>query len=93
MYCVNPTLRRKVIFRYHNLLADQFDRDFDLIVCRNVVIYFTAEVKQDLYRRFYDSLRPGGVLFLGGTEVMARAADTGFETLNVSFYRRPSTNT
>jgi chemotaxis protein methyltransferase CheR len=87
-YRVNSTLRRKVSFCYHNLLADPFDQNFDLIVCRNVVIYFTSEVKQELYRRFYDALRPGGILFLGGTEVMSKAADIGFETLNVSFYRR-----
>ncbi|MBN1581400.1 MAG: protein-glutamate O-methyltransferase CheR [Anaerolineae bacterium] len=93
MYSTNQSLRRKVVFRYHNLLADSFEQDFDLIVCRNVVIYFTPEVKQDLYNRFHDALHPGGILFLGGTEVMSRAADIGFETLNVSFYRRSAAKT
>jgi chemotaxis protein methyltransferase CheR len=81
-------LRRKVTFRYHDLLADPFESEFDLIVCRNVVIYFKAEVKQRLYQRFHDALRPGGVLFLGGTEIMSKAPDIGFETLGMSIYRR-----
>jgi chemotaxis protein methyltransferase CheR len=52
------------------------------------VIYFTAEVKDRLYRRFRDALRPGGVLFVGGTEVVSQAASLGFETAGISFYRR-----
>jgi chemotaxis protein methyltransferase CheR len=81
-------LRRKVTFRYHNLLSDPFENNFDLIVCRNVVIYFTAEVKDRLYRRFHDALRPGGILFVGGTEVVSQASSIGFETAGISFYRR-----
>lgn len=87
-YWVVGSLQRRVEFRQHNLLADSFERQFDLIVCRNVVIYFTSEVKEQLYRRFYDALRPGGVLFVGGTEVLPRSASAGFEVLAPSFYRR-----
>ncbi len=82
------SLRRKLTFRYQNLLEGSFEREFDLIVCRNVVIYFTAEVKTRLYERFYDALRPGGVLFVGGTEIVSKASDLGFETAGISFYRR-----
>ena len=82
------SLRRRMSFRYQNLLADPFERGFDLIVCRNVVIYFTAEVKDRLYKRFYEALRPGGVLFVGGTEIISKASDLGFETAGISFYRR-----
>ncbi|HDQ72100.1 MAG TPA: protein-glutamate O-methyltransferase CheR [Chloroflexi bacterium] len=81
-------LRRKLTVDYHNVLVDPFEQDFDLIVCRNVVIYFTAEVKNRLYRLFYQALRPGGVLFVGGTEVISQATDIGFETAGISFYRR-----
>ena len=87
-YYIIESIKRQVTFRYHNLLADRFERGFDLIVCRNVVIYFTAAVKERLYRQFYDALRPGGVLFVGGTEVVFKAADLGFETAGISFYRR-----
>jgi chemotaxis protein methyltransferase CheR len=77
-----------VIFRRHNLLIDPFESGFDLIVCRNVVIYFTAEVKNHLYRRFRDALRPGGVLFVGGTEVVSSIAGLGLQLVSPSFYRR-----
>jgi chemotaxis protein methyltransferase CheR len=87
-YYMIESLRRRITFRHQNLLADPFESGFDLIVCRNVVIYFTAEVKDRLYRRFRDALRPGGVLFVGGTEVVSQAASLGFETAGISFYRR-----
>ncbi len=91
-YYVVESLRRRITFCYHNLLTASFgrgnDNGFDLIVCRNVVIYFTAEVKNRLYKRFYDALRPGGVLFVGGAEVVFQASDLGFETAGISFYRR-----
>ena len=80
-------LRRKITFRYHNLLSDPFESSFDLIVCRNVVIYFTAEIKTQLYRRFSDALRPGGVLFVGGTEFLPQASELGFKSAGFSFYR------
>jgi chemotaxis protein methyltransferase CheR len=87
-YWVGESLRRRITFRQHNLLADPFGNGFDLIVCRNVVIYFTSEVKEKLYQRFYEALRPGGVLFVGGTEIVPRVSDTGFESAGISFYRR-----
>ncbi|MGD8623798.1 MAG: protein-glutamate O-methyltransferase CheR [Anaerolineae bacterium] len=93
-YWFTSTMRRKITFQHHNLLVDappsppSGEAGYDLIVCRNVVIYFTAEHKQNLYQRLYDALRPGGVLFVGGTEVISRAADLGFEVMNMSFYRR-----
>jgi chemotaxis protein methyltransferase CheR len=87
-YYVVEGLRRRLTFEHHNLLADSFDSGFDLIVCRNVVIYFTQEVKNRLYKRFCQALRPGGVLFLGGTEIVSKASELGFETAGISFYRR-----
>jgi chemotaxis protein methyltransferase CheR len=87
-YQVKKDLCRHITFRQHNLLADRFESRFDLIICRNVVIYFTAEVKDQLYRRFRDSLRPGGVLFVGGTEIVSKASEIGFESTGISFYRR-----
>jgi chemotaxis protein methyltransferase CheR len=60
-----------------------------LIVCRNVVIYFTEEAKAALYQRFYEALRPGGVLFVGGTEVISRSTEIGFRSYGISFYQRP----
>jgi len=87
-YYVVEGIRRRLTVQYHNLLSDPCEGRFDLIVCRNVVIYFTAEVKDRLYRRFHKALRPGGVLFVGGTEVVSKATEIGFETAGISFYRR-----
>jgi chemotaxis protein methyltransferase CheR len=90
---VSP-VKQRVRFREHNLLADPVIMPtsdmggYDLIVCRNVVIYFTKEIKEQLYHRFYQALRPGGVLFIGGTEIIAKAGEMGFETVHMSFYRR-----
>jgi chemotaxis protein methyltransferase CheR len=87
-YRVLDALRRQVTFRRHNLLSDPTEGRFDLIVCRNVTIYFTAEVKERLYKRLCSALRLGGVLFVGGTEIVSKASDIGFETAGISFYRR-----
>jgi chemotaxis protein methyltransferase CheR len=87
-YIVKPALRRRVQFRQHNLLSEPFRRNLDLIICRNVVIYFQKEIKEKLYRGFYDSLRPGGTLFVGGTEIIPRTAADGFTVKKVSFYQK-----
>jgi chemotaxis protein methyltransferase CheR len=87
-YRVAESLKRKIDFGYHNLLDDPIEGGFDLIVCRNVVIYFTAEAKTKLYKRFGAALRPGGVLFVGGTEIISNAREIGLESAGHSFYYR-----
>ncbi len=87
-YYLIDTLKRRITFRSHNLLVDAFESNFDLIVCRNVVIYFQPQAKALLYQRFFEALRPGGVLFLGNTEVLSHASQIGFEIAGLSFYRR-----
>jgi len=81
-------LRERITFRQHDLLRDPFETGFDLIVCRNVVIYFTEEAKGALFRRFAASLRPGGHLFLGSTERMPNARELGFSSPVPFLYRR-----
>lgn len=88
-YKAKSLLKDMISFRRHNLLTDRFRTGFDLILCRNVVIYFTDEAKSVLYRRFYGSLRPGGHLFVGGTERIAHHNDIGFENTIPFFYRKP----
>ncbi len=82
-------LRSYLTFRKGNLLADRFDSGYDLIMCRNVVIYFTDEAKEELYRKFYNALRPGGILFVGSTERVTNYRDLGFDTGLPFFYRKP----
>ncbi|NPV87572.1 MAG: protein-glutamate O-methyltransferase CheR [Anaerolineae bacterium] len=85
-FYVNSFLIEKVTFRELDLIFGEYERDFDLIVCRNVVIYFTTETKQLLYQRFSDSLRSGGVLFVGGTEIIPRPQEFSFRSTGFSFY-------
>ena len=87
-YRVRPDLRARVRFRHHDLLNDPFEKSFDLIVCRNVVIYFTDEAKKTLYRRFADSLREGGILFVGGTETIPFLHRLPLRPTAISFYRK-----
>jgi len=87
-YHVVEKLATRVTFREHDLLIDPFETGFDLIVCRNVIIYFTNEAKMELYRRFQAALRPGGILFLGGTEIIPHPADFGFSSQGISLYSR-----
>ncbi|MCB9134673.1 MAG: protein-glutamate O-methyltransferase CheR [Anaerolineales bacterium] len=87
-YFVRPSLSRRVTFREQNLLSDPFESDFDLIVCRNVLIYFNPDAKNALFSRFYEALRPRGVLFLGGSEIIAFPHQFGFRTCGPSFYEK-----
>ncbi len=87
---VRPEVKALVTFRRHDLLTDPSDGGYDLIACRNVVIYFTEEAKARLYQRFAGALRPGGILFLGATEAISNARAVGLEPVTPSFYRRPA---
>ncbi|MDQ2084910.1 protein-glutamate O-methyltransferase CheR [Herbivorax sp. ANBcel31] len=65
----SETIRRLVTFRLFNLMDDfPFKKSFDLIFCRNVMIYFDSKVQQRLIDKFYDVLVPGGILFIGHSE-------------------------
>lgn len=87
-YYVKDIIAKRVLFKEHNLLLDPFEKDFDLIVCRNVIIYFTVEAKAELYAKFHQALRPGGILFLGGTEIIPRPSEIGFANLGGSYYQK-----
>jgi len=87
-YTISSRIKSKVQFKMHNLLADGFERGFDLILCRNVVIYFTDEAKNTLYVKFRESLKDDGILFIGGTETILNAREIGFLPTSSFFYRR-----
>jgi chemotaxis protein methyltransferase CheR len=87
-YWVAEELRKRVMFHQHDLTRDLFEGAFDLIMCRNVVIYFSEEAKKKLRKRFSDALKVNGVLFIGGTETMLDAAILGFQRLYACFYKK-----
>lgn len=81
-------IKRTVAFKQQNLLSDRFESGYDLIVCRNVMIYFTEEAKDKLYHKFNAALRPGGVLFVGSTEQIFNPERYGFEVEDTFFYKK-----
>ncbi len=67
-WAVAEPAARLVTFEQHNLTGDVYPRGFDLILCRNVLIYFESEARAQVLGRLIDSLRPGGFLFVGYAE-------------------------
>ena len=73
---VRPEIRKRIQFRELNLTKnfDSLGR-FDVILCRNVLIYFSNELKKDIVNRLARTLNPGGYLFLGSTESISQHTD------------------
>ncbi len=88
LYYVKPNVKARVNFKRHNLLQDPFEKGFDLILCRNVVIYFEMKAKEELYRKFAESLRQGGLIFVGSTERIFNYRQIGLEIVSPFFYRK-----
>lgn len=88
-YAIKPEIKQCVEFKRHNLLKDPFEKNFDLILCRNVVIYFTEEAKEQLYTNFFHALKPGGILFVGATEAILNYRKMGYVNYRPFFYQRP----
>lgn len=93
---VHPAIREYVRFEGLNLAAPSFNEmvtpgSVDLILCRNVIIYFDLPTIRGLMDRFLRALRPGGLLFLGYSESLFKVYDR-FEMIEVDgafVYRRP----
>lgn len=66
--CIHNELKTKTLFSLHNLVSDGVFNEFQLISCRNVLIYFTVNLQQKVMQLFYDSLQPLGFLCLGSKE-------------------------
>jgi chemotaxis protein methyltransferase CheR len=69
-WSVLPKLRESIVFRRHNLFADPPPPELDLVLCRNVMIYFSRDLQQKLLRGFHAALRPGGYFVTGKTETV-----------------------
>jgi chemotaxis protein methyltransferase CheR len=65
---ISQEIKNTIEFKHFNLLKDTYPSNYDLIVCRNVMIYFTEEAKDEMYHKFSNALTPGGILFVGSTE-------------------------
>ncbi|SES81906.1 CheR family methyltransferase [Anaerobranca gottschalkii] len=85
---INPSLKTNITFKEHNLLTNDYPKGFDLILCRNVMIYFKEEIKKEIYSQFNQSLNRGGVLFVGSTEQIFFPQKLGFKSIQTFFYQK-----
>jgi chemotaxis protein methyltransferase CheR len=65
---IRPQIKSMVEFKELNLLERYMLGKFDIVMCRNVLIYFSAELKKDILTRIHATLNPGGYLILGASE-------------------------
>ncbi|MCP4449240.1 MAG: protein-glutamate O-methyltransferase CheR [Myxococcales bacterium] len=92
MVLVRPELRENITFRQLNLLKPwPFDGPFDIIFCRNVMIYFDKELMFNLVARFEQRLRPGGLLLIGHSESLL-GGDFHLGAVAKNTYQLPWTN-
>ena len=71
---IDKRIREMVLFAQHDVILDPPFTRLDILSCRNLMIYFGAALQQRLVPLFHYSLRPGGVLLLGGSETVGRCA-------------------
>lgn len=89
-YQISDEIKKRVEFKEHNLLRDAYPTGCDMIVCRNVVIYFTDEAKQDIYIKFNQSLKDKGILFIGSTEQIMNYKELNYERSSSFFFVKGS---
>lgn len=87
-YRVKPSIKKTIYFRRLNLIEPfPFSKPFDLIFCRNVMIYFNKETQADLVARFYDALAKDGHLFIGHSESLTGVSHN-FKYVQPTIYRK-----
>ncbi len=87
-YKISDEIKKCVEFKNANLLKDPYPDNCDLIVCRNVLIYFTEEAKNDIYKKFNAALKKDGILFVGSTEQIIQAYTMNYSTVKSFFYKK-----
>ncbi len=81
-FTVKPEIRREISFERHDLVQDGPKRNYDLIFCRNLLIYIDSEYKIPVFETLTDSLKPGGYLVVGMTETVPQEIRDVFEPVN-----------
>ncbi len=88
-YAISDEIKSRVTFKQANLLEPKdYPSDYHMIVCRNVLIYFTEDAKDEVFRRFHDTLMHEGILFIGSTEQITGYQDMHYGRKNSFFYER-----
>ena len=90
-YAVKPAVKRFIRFRIHDLMSPFPIRNFDLILCRNVMIYFSRESQQKIHMNFYNGLRDGGYFVAGKAEMLSGEPSKKFMPVDTKcrVYRKP----
>ena len=87
-YEISKEIKDEVLFRQFNLMDSfPFKRKMHIVFLRNVMIYFDKKTKQELIRKVYDVMEPGGYLFIGRTETIDRS-DVPFRLIQPSIFRK-----
>lgn len=88
-YIFTDRIKNEIIYRKFNLMDSvfPFKRKFHVIFCRNVMIYFNNNTKTELIHKFYNSIEPGGYLFIGHSESLT-GGNVGFKYIMPSVYRK-----
>lgn len=87
-YKISDEIKERVEFREHNLLKDPYPGGCHLIVCRNVVIYFTEEAKEEIYKKFNEALVQDGMLFIGSTEQIMNYKELNYKRHQSFFFQK-----
>ncbi|KRN30725.1 protein-glutamate O-methyltransferase CheR [Liquorilactobacillus mali] len=87
-YVVKNEIKKYVSFERQDLLGTQYPKNVQVIVCRNVTIYFKLEARDDVYRKFSESLNRGGLLFTGATETINEPSKFNLEKVDTFIYRK-----
>ncbi|WGI17822.1 protein-glutamate O-methyltransferase CheR [Methanonatronarchaeum sp. AMET-Sl] len=81
-YKAKPKIKKLCKFQHKDLIADQINKKFDLILCRNVFIYVSNDYKIPIFKNLKKALNPGGYLIIGKTETMPYKLRSEFKTIN-----------
>lgn len=87
-YKISDEIKKCVKFKQMNLLKDSYPKGYHLILCRNVMIYFTEEAKAEMYHKFNKGLTNDGVFFVGSTEQIIMPERYNFEPIQTFFYKK-----
>ena len=87
-YHLSQKIKKMVQFKKHDLLLDPYEKNFHVVICRNVTIYFKNEAKSEVYRKINESMVKGGIFFTGATENIFDPASFGFKRLSTFLYEK-----
>jgi chemotaxis protein methyltransferase CheR len=89
-YRVKNFVRQLIRFEKHDLMKPSLHKDLDLILCRNVMIFFSRESQQQVHMHFYNALREGGYLVTGKSEILSGEPSKKFlcADVNCRIYRK-----